>query len=62
VSDICASIGADSLGYLSEEGLLAPFPRGATHFCRACFNGDYPLDVSHMLRKLQLEENRVDER
>ncbi len=62
VSDICTLIGADSLGYLSEEGLLAPFAKGSSSFCRACFNGTYPVDVSHMLSKLQLDENRVEER
>ncbi len=62
ISDICALIGADSLGYLSEEGLLAPFAKGSSSFCRACFNGTYPVDVSHMLSKLQLDENRVEER
>ncbi|MBM4163823.1 MAG: amidophosphoribosyltransferase [Lentisphaerae bacterium] len=62
VSDICSFIGADSLGYLSEDGLLAPLACGDVNFCRACFNGTYPLDVSHMLGKLQLEDNRVEER
>jgi amidophosphoribosyltransferase len=62
VSDIGAFIGADSLGYLSEDGLLAPLAKGDAFFCRACFNGTYPLDVSHMLGKLQLEDNRVEER
>jgi amidophosphoribosyltransferase len=38
-------IGADSLGYLSQEGLLKT-PRGSKcGFCTACFDGEYPLDV-----------------
>lgn len=42
VEEIRNFIGADSLGYLSEEGLLAPI--GATKgYCKACFNGEYPL-------------------
>jgi amidophosphoribosyltransferase len=55
VDKVRTFIGADTLGYLSEESLLAPFPEGQRRFCRACFNGDYPVDVSHMLGKLDLE-------
>jgi amidophosphoribosyltransferase len=54
-------IGADSLGYLSEEGLLAPFADGPRKFCRACFNGDYPADISQMRGKLDLEERQAEE-
>jgi amidophosphoribosyltransferase len=54
-------IGADSLGYLSEEGLLAPFADGARKFCRACFNGDYPVDISMMRGKLDLEDRQAEE-
>ncbi|MCL4234432.1 MAG: amidophosphoribosyltransferase, partial [Deltaproteobacteria bacterium] len=35
-------IGADSLGYLSMDGLHACLPQGADKFCFACFDGDYP--------------------
>lgn len=45
VEEIRAIIGADSLGYLSLEGLLRT-PIGARcGFCTACFNGDYPIEV-----------------
>jgi len=33
--------GADSIGYLSVEGLLSPFPN-APDYCTACFSGQYP--------------------
>ena len=56
-----AAIGADSLGYLSEAGLLAPFSDGPGRFCRACFNGDYPVDVNQMRGKLDLEEAQAEE-
>lgn len=36
---------ADSLGYLSTEGLLSPF-ENAPDFCTACFTGEYPIDPS----------------
>ncbi len=47
VDDIRQSIGADSLAYLSHEGLLAAVgdPQGQRH-CTACFSGRYPVAVS----------------
>jgi amidophosphoribosyltransferase len=47
VEDIRLSIGADSLAYLSHEGLLAAVgdPEGQRH-CTACFSGRYPVAVS----------------
>lgn len=45
VEEIRDMIGADSLGYLSLDGLMR-IPVGARcSFCTACFNSDYPMDV-----------------
>lgn len=38
-------IGADSLHYLSLEGLKACFPGTGEDFCTACFSGDYPVPI-----------------
>ncbi|WP_113674252.1 amidophosphoribosyltransferase [Vallitalea guaymasensis] len=38
-------IGADSLGYISNEGLLSTCKDGKRDYCMACFNGKYPMDV-----------------
>ena len=46
VSEIAKEIGADSLGYLSEEGMLASMNLPVKGFCTACFNGVYPIDVA----------------
>ena len=54
VAEICEYTGADSLGYLSIEGLLSPFPN-APDYCTACFSGKYPLDISRMQGKEALE-------
>jgi amidophosphoribosyltransferase len=43
--EICASIGADSLGYVSLEGLIEATTLPADRLCRACFTGEYPLPV-----------------
>jgi len=42
VDEIAAEIGADSLGYLSLDGMLESVPTGPSGFCHACFSGDYP--------------------
>ena len=42
IEDIRKYIGADSLSYLSEEGMWAALNAGPDSFCAACFNGDYP--------------------
>jgi len=51
VAEIAAYIGADTLGYLSREGLRAavegraePGPlEGRAPWCDACFSGEYPI-------------------
>ena len=54
-------VGADSLGYLSLEGLLGATgvdPRG---FCHACLSSEYPTDVEGAQGKFWLEEPLVRE-
>ncbi len=45
VEQIRRIIGANSLGYLSPEGLVASLDKPRANFCLACFNGEYPMDV-----------------
>jgi len=45
VQEICDSIGADSLGYVSLDGLVAATEQPAGSLCRACFDGQYPVPV-----------------
>ncbi|MGI6469761.1 MAG: amidophosphoribosyltransferase [Syntrophomonadaceae bacterium] len=45
VSQIQAFIGADSLHYLSIEGMFSALKGDAGSFCAACFSGDYPVPV-----------------
>ena len=44
VDEICEIIGADSLGYLSEENVLQLADGCPLDLCAACFNGDYPVE------------------
>ncbi len=39
-------IEADSLGYLSLQGMLEAFGRGEGETCAACFSGRYPVPIS----------------
>ncbi|MFG3710755.1 amidophosphoribosyltransferase [Micromonospora sp. NPDC047730] len=39
------SIGADTLGYVSLSGLIAATEQPKTRLCRACFDGEYPIDL-----------------
>jgi len=58
LEEIRQRIGAESLGYLSEEGLLAAVGReedGEQRHCTACFNGRYPVDVPLDVDKFALE-------
>lgn len=48
-------IGADSLEYLSLEGMLKSMPCPKENFCTACFTGKYPINHACRLSKNILE-------
>jgi amidophosphoribosyltransferase len=45
VAEIRAAIDADSLGYVSLDGLIAATRQRPGSLCRACFDGQYPVPV-----------------
>ncbi|GAB3912114.1 amidophosphoribosyltransferase [Kibdelosporangium lantanae] len=54
------SVGADSLGYLSTEALVAATEQPRTRLCMACFDGNYPIPLpdsalvgKHLLESLE---------
>jgi amidophosphoribosyltransferase len=53
-------IGADSLGYLSIDGLIKAVALPRDIFCLACFTGDYPIPVQLEMDKLALETTPAD--
>jgi amidophosphoribosyltransferase len=55
VDGIRRHIGADSLGYLSLEGMISATGAQADELCSACFTGDYPMPVQLELDKTVLE-------
>ena len=60
VEDVRASIGADSLGYISLEGMVAATDQPPDRLCTACFTGDYPiaLPAEAFLGKHTLEDQQ----
>ncbi len=61
--EICRSIGADSLGYVSLEGLVDATEVGMDKLCRACFDGVYPVELplSERIGRPSADEgNRTD--
>jgi amidophosphoribosyltransferase len=55
VEDIGRALGADSLGYLSLEGLQEAVGLDPERLCGACFTGNYPLSVNADADKHALE-------
>jgi amidophosphoribosyltransferase len=57
VDGVRASINADSLAYVSEQGLIAATEQPANRLCTACFTGQYPIALgeSEVLGKHVLE-------
>jgi amidophosphoribosyltransferase len=45
VEEIRTAIGADTLGYVSLDELIAATEQPAESLCRACFDGNYPVPV-----------------
>ncbi|MEQ7007536.1 amidophosphoribosyltransferase [Actinopolymorpha sp. B17G11] len=57
VDEICRAIGADSLGFIDLDALVAASGQPANQLCRACFDGVYPVAIPDGARlgKHQLE-------
>ena len=55
VEEIKDFVGADSLGFLSHEGLLRAVGLPRDSFCMGCFTGKYPIPVQLEMEKLVLE-------
>jgi amidophosphoribosyltransferase len=43
VEEIRASIGADSLGYISQDAMIEATGQPRERLCAACFTGEYPI-------------------
>ena len=61
VEEIGSSLGADSLGYISMDGMIAATEQPAAQLCTACFTGKYPIELPSQdrLGKHLLEQNEL---
>jgi len=51
-------LDADSLGYLSEAGMVKATGLPADSFCMACYNGNYPVPYDEQVDKHIMERRR----
>lgn len=51
IEEIGKSLGADSLGYISEEGMIAATEQPRERLCTACFTGNYPIPLPAQERR-----------
>ncbi|MGC1308949.1 MAG: amidophosphoribosyltransferase [Phormidesmis sp.] len=59
VKEIEAQLGADSLAYLSWEGMLEATGVNVNSFCSACFTGNYPIDIPTQIKRSKLMLEKV---
>lgn len=55
VEEIREYIGADSLAYLSLDGMVDATDQPGDTLCRACFDGEYPIPIPERAGKFLLE-------
>lgn len=62
LDDIRKYLNADSLGYLSREGLIRATGLPAESFCMACYDGQYPVEYDPEMDKhiMERRRNRAD--
>jgi amidophosphoribosyltransferase len=53
VEEIRQHIGADTLGFLSLEGLVGATGQPGNTLCNACFTGKYPINVQLQMDRLE---------
>jgi amidophosphoribosyltransferase len=58
IDQIRQFLNADSLHYLSQEGMIKATSRPANGFCMACYDGNYPVPYDPMVDKHIMERRR----
>ena len=59
LDEIRMYLNADSLAYLSQEGMIKATGRPANAFCMACYDGNYPVPYDPLVDKHILERRRA---
>jgi amidophosphoribosyltransferase len=55
LEEITRYLNVDSLAYLSIQGMMKAVNMPEEEFCKACFDGQYPVGVSQSLSERELE-------
>ena len=59
IEEICEYLNADSVAYLSQEGMVKATGLPAENFCMACYDGNYPVAFDPMVDKHIMEQRRA---
>jgi amidophosphoribosyltransferase len=59
LDEIRQYLNADSLGYLSQEGLVQATGKPKDSFCMACYDGNYPVPYDPLVDKHIMEHRRA---
>jgi amidophosphoribosyltransferase len=59
IDDIRKYLNADSLAYLSQEGMIRATGLRPEAFCMACYDGNYPVEYDPKLEKNIMERRRT---
>ena len=59
IEEICDYLNADSVSYLSQEGMVKATGLPRENFCMACYDGDYPVPFDPALDKHIIEQRRA---
>ncbi|MFN9870758.1 MAG: amidophosphoribosyltransferase [Cyanobacteriota bacterium] len=54
LAEISQHLGVDSLAYLSKAGMVEAAQTHSSHFCTACFDGAYPIEMEEEVRRSKL--------
>jgi amidophosphoribosyltransferase len=60
IAEIGKYIEADSLAYLSYEGMLRAVDGKESEFCTACYTGRYPLEFAEMIPDDKAADRQLD--
>jgi amidophosphoribosyltransferase len=58
--EICEYLNADSLAYLSQDGMINATGLPKKSFCTACYDGNYPVPFDPALDKHIMERRRCE--
>jgi amidophosphoribosyltransferase len=59
IDEIRKYLNADSLGYLSQEGMVKATNHPKEFFCMACYDGNYPVNYDPLVDKHIMENRRA---